>query len=123
MSCWSSIEGTWSYRDLIGSRFKLKSISFSLNKSLKKDCQLRFSEQELTLEEVYFRVTTDGKVFTLFKMKEVCGTLFLPRDVELLDINPVDTSNAVTGQFICGKVIVGNGTENTDTSTWGIYGM
>lgn len=110
MACWSNIEGTWSYKDLIGSRFKLKSIPISIGGVLQKGCNsLKYSNTEMTLKEIHFRVTTDGKVYTLFQMEEFCGKLFLPRDLEVIEIIPVPTRIAtICGEFVCQNVPVGN---------------
>ena len=111
MACWSSIEGTWSYKELIGSKFRLKSIPISINGVLQKKCNLKYSQMSMTLKEVYFRVSTDGKVYTLFRMEEVCGKLFLPRDLELIEINRFMPGSTKCGEFVCGRILVGTGIE------------
>lgn len=111
MACWSSIEGTWSYKELIGSKFRLKSIPISINGVLQKKCNLKYSQMSMTLKDVYFRVSTDGKVYTLFRMEEVCGKLFLPRDLELIEINSFMPGSTKCGEFVCGRILVGTGIE------------
>ena len=101
MSCWSNIEGTWSYKDLIGSKFKIKSVRLSYYGTLKKDC-FHFSGQTLTLKDIYFRASTDGKIIPLFRMEEICGKLFIPKDLELIEINPVPKIKTDCGKFTCG---------------------
>lgn len=120
MACWSSIEGTWSYKDMIGAKFKLKSLPISIGGVLQRGCSFRYSQMELTLMDIYFRVSTDGKVIPLFRMKEVCGKLFLPRDLELIEISPVLRTSTICGEFVCGnKTFVGTGTN--DISSDGGY--
>ena len=109
MACWSDIEGTWSYKDLIGSRFRLKHISISHGGIVNKNNSFKYSESELTLKEVYFRVTTDGKVQPLFRMEEIIGKLFFPNDLELLEISKACDEPKVCGTFITApKSFVGN---------------
>ena len=109
MACWSDIEGTWSYKDLIGSRFRLKHISISHRGIVNKYSSFKYSESELTLKEVYFRVTTDGKVQPLFRMEEIIGKLFFPNDLELLEISKACDEPKVCGTFITApKSFVGN---------------
>lgn len=103
MSCWSNIGGTWSYRDLIGAKFKVKSVCLSTHGSINKSCSFRFGGEELTLRDIYFRSSTDGKIITLFRMEEVCGKLFLPRDLELIEINPVSNNPTICGEFSASK--------------------
>lgn len=109
MACWSSIDGIWSYKDLIGSKFRLKSISISYAGTINKNSPFRYSNMELTLKEVYFRVSTDGKVLILFRMEEVVGKLFIPSDLELLEIVKAGDDPKVCGRFIAEtKGLVGN---------------
>ena len=118
MSCWSNIEGTWSYSDLIGSKFKIKSIRLSSYGQINKSGAFSLSGQELTLKAVYFRASTDGKVLTLFRMEEVCGKLFLPKDLELIEISPVSNISTVCGQFSpCSKNLVGISNEPEEESS------
>lgn len=107
MACWSKIEGTWSYWDLIGAKFKLKSVPLSINGVLQKDL-IALSRQDLILEEIFFRASTDGKLVPLFRMKNICGKLFRARDLELIEINPLQNISTYCGNFICGRVLVGN---------------
>ena len=99
MSCRSNIEGTWSYNDLIGSKFKIKSIRLSYYGSINRFGAFKYSGEELTLKAIYFRVSTDGKILTLFRMEEVCGKLFLPKDLELIEISPVSNESTICGRF------------------------
>lgn len=103
MSCWSNIEGTWSYKDLIGSKFKIKSVRLSHFGELNKSGAFKYSGEVLTLKAIYFRVSTDGKTLTLFRMEEVCGKLFLPKDLELVEISPISHESTICGKFSPGK--------------------
>ena len=109
MACWNSIEGVWSYKDLIGSKFRIKSVSISYAGIINKNSSFRYSNMELTLKEVYFRASTDGKVLILFRMEEIVGKLFIPSDLELIEIVKASDDPKVCGRFIAEtKGLVGN---------------
>lgn len=117
MSCWSNIEGTWSYNDLIGSKFKIKSIRLSSYGTINRSGAFKYSGEELTLKAIYFRVSTDGKILTLFRMEEVCGKLFLPKDLELIEISPVSNESTICGRFSPSrKSLIGSVEEEENSS-------
>lgn len=58
----NSIEGTWTYADMIGSIVTLRSLQCGNYFRF-----LESSSQDLTLEEIYFRVTLDGKNIPSFQ--------------------------------------------------------
>ncbi len=103
MSCWSDFEGTWSYKDMIGSKVRLKSVSLSYVGKLRKDSSFRFAGAEMTIKDIYYRVNTEGKIIPLFRMEEVCGKLFLGRDLEVLSLSEPSSSES----RICGKFSTG----------------
>lgn len=102
MSCWSDIEGTWSYKDMRGSRVKLKSVSLSYKGTINKNSAFRYAGMEMTIKDIYFRVSTDGKIIPLFRMEEVTGKLFLGRDLELIEISKTPSDPRVCGKFVTG---------------------
>lgn len=102
MSCWSDIEGTWSYKDMRGSRVKLKSVSLSYKGTINKNSAFRYAGMEMTIKDIYFRVSTDGKIIPLFRMEEVTGKLFLGRDLELIEISRTPSDPRVCGKFVTG---------------------
>lgn len=110
MACWSDIEGIWSYQDMIGSKFKLKSIAVSRGGITVKngDKLLRYSQMEMTVKDIHFRASCDGKVIPLFEMEGICGSLFVPRDLELIEVNRFPDIPAISGRIICGKAYCGN---------------
>lgn len=110
MACWSDIEGTWSYQDMIGSKFKLKSIAVSRGGVTVKngDKLLRYSQMEMTVKDIHFRASCDGKVIPLFEMEGICGSLFVPRDLELVEVNRFPDIPAISGRIVCGKAYCGN---------------
>ena len=110
MACWSNIEGTWSYRDMIGSKFKLKSIAVSRGGVTVKngDKLLRYSQMEMTVKDIHFRSSSDGKVIPLFEMEGICGSLFVPRDLELVEVNHFPDIPSICGGIVCGKAYTGN---------------
>ena len=117
MSCWSNIEGTWSYDDLIGSKFNVKSIRLSSYGNINRSGAFKYSGEELTLKAIYFRASTDGKIITLFRMEEVCGKLFLPKDLELIEINPVSNESTICGRFSPSrKSLIGSVEEEENSS-------
>lgn len=109
MSCWSSIEGTWSYWDMIGAKFRITSLSLSKGGILSKCRDIsKYTQRDLILKEIHFKSSTDGKVIPLFEMEGICETLFVPRDLELVEMNPLSNIPAICGKVICGKIRVGN---------------
>ena len=114
MSCWSNIEGTWSYNDLIGSKFKVKSIRLSSYGNVNRSGAFKYSGEELTLKAIYFRASTDGKVITLYRMEEVCGKLFLPKDLELIELCKANEDPSICGQIKVGpkNIIIPGGKDS-----------
>lgn len=98
----NSIEGTWTYADMIGSIVTLRSLQCGNYFRF-----LESSSQDLTLEEIYFRVTLDGKISPVFKVKEFPDRLFSVRDMELVEINQVPSVKSICGEFLCGQAICG----------------
>ena len=114
MSCWSNIEGTWSYNDLIGSKFKVKSLRISSYGYINKSGAFKYSGEVFTLKAIYFRASTDGKVITLYRMEEVCGKLFLPKDLELIELCKASEDPSICGQTKVGpkNIIIPGGKDS-----------
>ena len=115
MSCWNNIEGTWSYEDLIGAKFRLRSITLSTGGLLIGGSRHNFYKDVFTLKKIYFQVTTDGMIYPLFEMEEVCDRLFKLRELELIEVRPISKEESICGKITCGeRVIVGTGVESEE---------
>lgn len=78
----TSPSGNWGIENLIGGKVRIKSVSiwnglFSGGMDGKK---------EYTIEEVKFRISLDGKCFTILKLKDVPDRLFTLKDVEIVSV-------------------------------------
>lgn len=113
MSCWNKIEGTWSYEDLIGAKFRLRAITLSTGGILVKGPA--FSRDIFYLKKVHYQVTTDGMIHPLFEMEGICDRYFKLREIELIEIYPISTDPCICGKIKCGdRVLVGTGVENEE---------
>ncbi len=93
--------GIWDYRNLIGANVRVSSMPFSnLNNIFAFD-----STAIHTIEDIYFRVTTDGKTITVIRLKDLPDCIFTWKDLEVLNLSM--PSNAVCGLACCGNTICG----------------
>jgi hypothetical protein len=88
--CKQDPAGTWDYKDLIGSAVKVKSMPVTNFIAID-------SEEVFTIDDIYFRVSLDGKIITIVKLKELPGSFFTLRDLELVGISR--KSNKIVGEF------------------------
>ena len=88
--CKQDPAGTWEYEDLIDSGVKVKSMPVSNFIAID-------SEATYTIEDIYFRVSLDGKIITIVKLKEIPGAFFTLRDLELVGIRK--KSKQIAGEF------------------------
>ena len=72
--------GTWEYCNMIGAMVKILSIPVGDFKPLTKGTNC-------IIEDVYFRISTDGKVITVVKLKEYPDFLFTFKDLEIIEVN------------------------------------
>ena len=95
--------GIWDYSNLIGATVRISSISVgNLNNMFGVD-----SEWHHTIEDIYFRVTTDGKTITVIRLKDMPDCLFTWKDLEVLDLQY--TGLAICGLCCCGQFLCGEG--------------
>lgn len=78
----TSPSGNWNLENLIGGKVKVKSVSI-WNGLFSGGLD---SKTEYTIEEVKFRISIDGKCFTVLKLKELPDRLFTLKDVEILSV-------------------------------------
>lgn len=94
--------GIWNYSDLIGATVRISSISVAnQNNMFGVD-----SSWHHTIEDIYFRVTTDGKTITIIRLKDMPDCIFTWKDIEVLNLDNCEKS--ICGVCTCGQVICGN---------------
>ncbi|MBP3732388.1 MAG: hypothetical protein J6I84_04000 [Bacilli bacterium] len=76
--------GTWSREDLIGAHVIVASMPVS------NYTRFFASDQVYTIEDIYFRVSNDGKAITIIILKECPGMFFTWKD---LDIKAIRINN------------------------------
>jgi hypothetical protein len=69
--------GTWGYEELIGAHVVVSSMPVS-NFKFGFD-----SERVYTIEDIYFRVSNDGKAITVVTLKEYPNMIFTWKDLEI----------------------------------------
>lgn len=70
--------GTWDYQQMIGAKVKVKSMPMS-----------NFHVGvfgEFTVEDIYFRISLDGKAITIIRLKELPDLFFTWKDLEVLNL-------------------------------------
>lgn len=93
--------GVWNYKNMIGATARIKSMSVSnLNNIFAFD-----STTLHVIEDIYFRVTTDGKVVTIIRLEDMPDCLFTWKDLEILNMKYI--SKAVCGQCLCDQARCG----------------
>ncbi len=73
--------GIWEYKNMVGSRVKIKSIPVS------NFFRLADADKTFTVSDVYFRVSTDGKVITVVKLEGLEDVIFTWKDLEVISLN------------------------------------
>lgn len=101
--------GVWNYINLIGATVRICSMPVSNLNNL-----FAFDNTTLhTIEDVCFRVTTDGKTITVIRLKDLPDCLFTWKDLEVLNVIPVIDededfiSRAICGRGYCGQMLCG----------------
>ena len=91
--------GIWDYRNLIGAQVMIASKSvanlynvFSFDSSFIH-----------TIEDIYFRVTTDGKTITIIRLQGMPDSIFTWKDLEVLNLSM--PSESICGLACCGTAI------------------
>lgn len=94
--------GIWDYTNLIGATVRVRSMSISnLNNIFAFD-----STTLHIIEDIYFRITTDGKTITVIRLVDMPEYLFTWKDLEVIDLQYV--SKAVCGLSCCGQTLCGS---------------
>ena len=92
--------GIWKFRNLIGAKVRISSMPISnLNFSFAFD-----STSLYTIEDIYFRITTDGKTITVIEIEELPGYIFTWKDLEVIDVNC--NPEPICGLSYCGPLTV-----------------
>lgn len=93
--------GIWDYKNLIGAKVRVKSMPMSnFHKGVFGDC---------TIEDIYFRISIDGKVITVIRLKEYPDLFFTWKDLEVLSVK--DYPESICGSFKAGTALAGNNSE------------
>lgn len=93
--------GIWDYKNLIGAKVRVKSMPMSnFHRGVFGDC---------TIEDIYFRISIDGKVITVIRLKEYPELFFTWKDLEVLSV--VDYPESICGSFKAGTTLAGNNSE------------
>ena len=93
--------GIWDYKNLIGAKVRVKSMPMSnFHKGVFGDC---------TIEDIYFRISIDGKVITVIRLKEYSDLFFTWKDLEVLSVK--DYPESICGSFKAGTTLAGNNSE------------
>lgn len=98
------IEGTWELKNLIGTTCKIRSIGARGDGPF-------ITQQEVIVDNIYFRVSVDGKLQAVILFKEFPDRLFNIRDIEVLRINACYSDKAICGEFLTGNALVGYDTD------------
>lgn len=98
------LEGTWSYRDIIGSTISLSSLP--VVSAYRKHMSGASRSQDLRVEDVVFRVSRDGKILPLYKLEGL--EEYYPSNIlSVLRINPTPDKAAICGWIMCGETLCG----------------
>ena len=104
------LEGTWNYRDVIGSKVALSSLP--VVSSYRKYMSGASRSQELTIEDIIFRVSRDGKILPLYKFSEL-EEYYPSNYLTVLCVNPTPDKPAICGWILCGETLCGHKCEST----------
>lgn len=94
--------GIWEYEQLLGAKVKLKSLPVSNFFG----CMCSDSDT-LTIKDIYFRISLDGKTITVLELAEYPGKIFTWKDVEVVDISSTAKFKAICGTFLAGQTLCG----------------
>lgn len=93
--------GVWNIESLIGSTVHIKSVSISTGFFGGS------SGTDYTIEKIQFRISLDGKCFTIISLKELPGKTFTWKDLEIVRLYNTSNSPSVCGMCLCGTAICG----------------
>lgn len=94
--------GTWDYVQILGAKVIIKSLPIS------NFFGTMCSNSDLfTIEDIYFRISLDGKVITIIKLVEYPDKFFTWKDLEIVEVNVKAKFKPICGTFNCGQAICG----------------
>ena len=92
--------GCWDYVQLIGAKVQIKSLPVSNQfKCFSSGSSIG------TIDNIYFRISLDGKTITVIELLEYPDQIFTWRDLQIIEVNNVSTEKAICGTVICGEVL------------------
>lgn len=100
--------GIWEYSQMIGAKVKVKSMPVSNFFG----CFSGVNEL-LTIKDVYFRISLDGKTITVIELVEYPGKIFTWKDLEIVELHVVSQFKATCGTFLCDQTLCGYGVDTT----------
>lgn len=93
--------GIWDYQNMIGAQVRVKSMPISnFSRGI-------MASDVFTIEDIYFRVSLDGKTITVIRLKEFPDLFFTWKDLEV--IRTLTYSNALCGAVKPGSTLAGYG--------------
>ena len=104
------LEGTWNYRDVIGSKVALSSLP--VVSAYRKYMSGASRSQELTIEDIIFRISRDGKILPLYKFSGL-EEYYPSNYLTVLCVNPTPDKSATCGWILCGETLCGHKCEST----------
>lgn len=96
--------GSWEHSQLLGAKVHVKSLPVS-----NFFCNINSSDV-MTIENIYFRVSLDGKTITVIELSELPGKVFTWRDLEIIELSSknIYQDPSICGIFLSGMTICGN---------------
>lgn len=107
----SNPSGSWTFEQLIDAKVRVKSSSVGNFMS----CFGFDSSKLVTIGNIYFRISMDGKAFTVIEIKELPDKVFLWKDIEVVELSNKPRFDALCGTFNCGLSIVGYNVDKNPT--------
>lgn len=98
------LEGTWNYKDIIGSTVALSSLP--VVSAYREHMSGASRSQCLKVEDVVFRVSRDGKILPLYKF-EGLNEYYPSNILTVLCVNPTPDKAAICGWILCGETLCG----------------
>ena len=93
--------GIWDFQNMIGAQVKVKSMPISNFSSG------IMASNIYTIDNIYFRVSLDGKTITIIRLRELPDLFFTWKDLEV--VKTMSYGLALTGNFKVGMTVVGYG--------------
>lgn len=94
--------GIWDYDQLLGAKVIVKSMPIS--NFFGSMCS---ASDKLTIKDIYFRISLDGKAITVLELNEYPGKIFTWKDLEVVELNTSSKAKPICGTFLSGQAICG----------------